>query len=203
MRPFESLVVGEWAAEGPRPHVLILPHTTGYEEFWTAHQPVLEPYEKCVVAMPFQWTHVTVEAVRHQVSDATMDDFAVALADEMKQVDPFELQLGPTWTGRSGITVAVYPEGEITSVYDQTRAAMGRVPGVQIAPRPERFWPHSSLGYCIKPFDSSGLNACLYRDLRPPRVDMIVDRVHLVQQWQRPDLGYYTWQVHAEIPLGR
>lgn len=183
--------------------MLILPHTGAYRDFWRSHQPVLEPYERYVVPMPFQWTHITIESIHHLVDHTTMDDFASALADEMKRIEPFQLELGPSWCGRSGVTVAVYPEDQITTVYDQTRAAMGRVPGVQIAPRPDRYWPHSSLGYCIKPFDSTALNACLYRDLRPPRVDMIVDKVHLVQQWQRPDLGYYTWQVHAEIPLGQ
>ena len=49
-------------------------------------------------------------------------------------------------------------------------------------------------------FPDWGLNRAL-RSLRPPRVDITIDRVHLVNQYQRPDLGYYTWDVVEEVPF--
>ncbi|MEV8020393.1 hypothetical protein AB0O76_29455 [Streptomyces sp. NPDC086554] len=38
--------------------------------------------------------------------------------------------------------------------------------------------------------------------LRPPRVDITIDRVHLVSQYQHPDKGYYTWDTIEEFALG-
>jgi hypothetical protein len=32
-------------------------------------------------------------------------------------------------------------------------------------------------------------------------VDITIDRVHLVNQYQHPDLGYYTWDVVEEVPF--
>ncbi|MFB7919089.1 hypothetical protein [Streptomyces sp. NPDC056061] len=50
-------------------------------------------------------------------------------------------------------------------------------------------------------FPDRDLNRAL-RALRPPRVDITIDRVHLVNQYQCPDLGYYTWDVVEEIHFG-
>jgi hypothetical protein len=33
-------------------------------------------------------------------------------------------------------------------------------------------------------------------------VDITVDRVHLVNQYQHPDCGYYTWDVAEEVQFG-
>ncbi len=40
------------------------------------------------------------------------------------------------------------------------------------------------------------------RALRPSRVDITIDRVHLVNQYQGVDLGYYTWDLIEEVRLG-
>lgn len=37
------------------------------------------------------------------------------------------------------------------------------------------------------------------RELRPERVDITIDRVHLVNQRQDPEAGYYTWEVVEEF----
>ncbi|WP_328485942.1 hypothetical protein [Streptomyces zaomyceticus] len=45
--------------------------------------------------------------------------------------------------------------------------------------------------------DDRALNRAL-RALRPPRAEILVDRVHLVSQRQDPERGYYTWDVVQE-----
>ena len=47
-------------------------------------------------------------------------------------------------------------------------------------------------------FDDRPLNRGL-RSLRPERVDVTIDRVHLVNQRQDPAAGYYTWEVVEEF----
>ncbi|MFJ5725022.1 hypothetical protein [Streptomyces sp. NPDC093149] len=64
-----------------------------------------------------------------------------------------------------------------------------------------RFWAHAPLTYARADFPDWDLNRAL-RALRPTRVDITVDRVHLVNQYQHPDRGYYTWDVVEEVRLG-
>ncbi|WP_282695222.1 hypothetical protein [Streptomyces sp. CC208A] len=48
--------------------------------------------------------------------------------------------------------------------------------------------------------DDRALNRGL-RALRPPRAEILVDRVHLVAQYQDVGLGYYTWTITEEFRL--
>lgn len=46
--------------------------------------------------------------------------------------------------------------------------------------------------------DDRRLNRELRR-LRPERIDLTIDRIHLVNQRQDPGLGIYTWDVVEEF----
>jgi hypothetical protein len=48
--------------------------------------------------------------------------------------------------------------------------------------------------------DDRRLNRAL-RELRPERVEITIDRVHLVDQRQDPEAGFYTWTVIEEFPF--
>jgi 2'-5' RNA ligase len=81
------------------------------------------------------------------------------------------------------------------------RTAAEKVPGITLRERELMFWAHATLAYARQDFPDRDLNRAL-RALRPPRVDITIDRVHLVKQYQHPDRGYYTWDVVEEIRLG-
>ncbi|MFH8347305.1 hypothetical protein [Streptomyces sp. NPDC018045] len=99
------------------------------------------------------------------------------------------------------MTVVVCPEDGMAALNDHVRTAMEEVPGISLRAREAEFWAHTSVAYARADFPDRDLNRAL-RALRPPRVDVTIDRVHLVNQYQHPDRGYYTWDVVEEVPLG-
>ncbi|MEY9842183.1 TetR-like C-terminal domain-containing protein [Streptacidiphilus sp. EB103A] len=112
---------------------------------------------------------------------------------------PFTVQWGPTWPGITAVTVAAYPETGMAELNRRARAATSSVPGLAMRPAESRFWAHSTLCYVTEAFEDHRLNRAL-RALRPERVDVTVDRIHLVDQRQDPIAGYYTWDVIEELP---
>ncbi|WP_330347713.1 2'-5' RNA ligase family protein [Streptomyces sp. NBC_00582] len=151
--------------------------------------------------IPEEWLHSTVQGIHHAVDDGQMDKLRGTLHEELAGMEPFRVQLGPVWPGVTAITVAVYPEDGMAELNGRARAAMEKVPGITLRPPELRFWAHASLAYARQDLPDRDLNRAL-RALRPPRVDITVDRVHLVNQYQLPDRGYYTWDVVEEVRLG-
>lgn len=191
-----------WKNGGPYPHVLVL--LSDYPEFRAyarAHHELLAEYGERLGVIPEEWLHSTVQGIHHTVDNDQMDQLRQALANKMRDVKPFPVQLGPVWPGITAVTVAVYPEDGMAALNDRVRAAADDVPGISLRKREQRFWAHASLSYVRQDFDSDPLNRAL-RALRPPRADITIDRVHLVNQYQHPDKGYYTWDVVEELPLG-
>ncbi|WP_217212591.1 hypothetical protein [Streptomyces sp. AC550_RSS872] len=113
---------------------------------------------------------------------------------------PFPVQLGPVWPGVTAITVAVYPEDGMAQLNVRARAAAGKVPGISLRAQDAKFWAHATMAYGRAAFPDQKLNRAL-RALRPPRVEITIDRVHLVNQYQHPDRGYYTCDVVEEFAL--
>lgn len=191
-----------WKDGGPFPHVLV--PLGEYEEFRAyarAHQELLSAYGGLGV-IPEEWLHSTVQGVHHAVDADRMNQLRGNLGDELAGMRPFRVQLGPVWPGITAVTVAVYPEDGMATLNSRARAAAEKVQGISLRPPERRFWAHASLAYARQDFPDRQLNRAL-RALRPPRVDVTVDRVHLVNQYQRPDRGYYTWDVVGEFPLGQ
>ncbi|MBM7174004.1 hypothetical protein JQK87_37745, partial [Streptomyces sp. G44] len=109
--------------------------------------------------------------------------------------------MGPTWPGVTAVTVAMYPETGMAELNRRVRAAAEAVPGIELRPAATKFWAHSTLAYVRDgAVDDRLLNRGL-RFLRPERVDVTIDRVHLVNQQQDPAAGYYTWEVVEEFPF--
>ena len=144
--------------------------------------------------IPEEWLHATVQGIHHAIDDSQTDKLRGTLHEELAGMQPFQVQLGPVWPGITAVTVAVYPEDGTAKLNGRVRAAMEKVPGIALRAPELRFWAHASLSYARQDFTDRKLNRAL-RALRPPRVDITIDRVHLVNQYQRPDLGYYTWDV--------
>lgn len=190
-----------WQGGGPFPHALVL--LSEYPEFCEyarAHHELLSEYGDKLGVIPEQWLHSTVQGIHHAIDDGQLDKLRGALRDELASIEPFQVQLGPVWPGVTALTVAVYPEDGMAALNDHVRTAMEKVPGISLRAREARFWAHASVAYARADFPDRDLNRAL-RALRPPRVDITIDRVHLVNQYQHPDLGYYTWDVVEEVPF--
>ncbi|MFI1312400.1 2'-5' RNA ligase family protein [Streptomyces albidoflavus] len=190
-----------WQGGGPFPHVLVLlGEYPEFRKYARAHHELLSEYGDKLGVIPEQWLHSTVQGIHHSIDGGQLDKLRSTLRDELAGMKPFRVQLGPVWPGVTAVTVAVYPEDGMAELNGRVRTAMEKVPGVSLREKEARFWAHASLTYARTDFSDRGLNRAL-RSLRPPRVDITIDRVHLVNQYQRPDLGYYTWGVVEEVPF--
>ncbi|WP_371792965.1 2'-5' RNA ligase family protein [Streptomyces sp. NBC_01471] len=192
-----------WKDGGPFPHVLILlSEYPEFREYARAHHELLAEYGEKLGVIPQEWLHSTVQGVHHAIDEDQRDMLRVAVREELAGMNPFQVQLGPVWPGVTAVTVAVYPEDGMAELNGRARMAMERVPGITLRAPELRFWAHSTLAYARRNFPGRKLNRAL-RALRPPRVDITISRVHLVTQYQHPDLGYYTWKVVEEFQLGQ
>ncbi|MFI1060448.1 2'-5' RNA ligase family protein [Streptomyces spororaveus] len=191
-----------WKGGGPFPHVLVL--LSEYEEFRAyarAHRELLAEHDDKLGVIPEDWLHSTVQGIHHPVDTDQMHQLRGTLRDELAGMPPFQVQLGPVWQGITAVTVAVYPEDGMAALNARVRTAAEKVPGISLRPPERRFWAHASIAYARDDFPDRYLNRAL-RALRPPRVDITIDRVHLVNQYQHPDRGYYTWDVVEEVRFG-
>ncbi|QHC18889.1 hypothetical protein GR131_27550 [Streptomyces sp. GF20] len=191
-----------WQGGGPFPHVLVLlSEYPEFREYARAHHELLSEYGDMLGVIPQEWLHSTVQGIHHAIDDGQLHQLRGTLRDELAGMEPFRVQLGPVWPGVTAVTVAVYPEDGMAELNSRVRTAMEKVPGITLRAPELRFWAHASLAYARQDFADRKLNRAL-RALRPPRVDITIDRVHLVNQYQRPDLGYYRWDVVEEVQFG-
>ncbi|MET9779333.1 2'-5' RNA ligase family protein [Streptomyces sp. NPDC006367] len=188
-----------WKDGGPFPHALILlSQYPEFREYARAHHELLSEYGDQLGVVPEAWLHSTVQGIHHAIDGDQLNQLRDALRTEVAGMKPFQVQLGPVWPGVTAVTVAVYPEDGMAQLNERVRAAAEKVPGISLRAKEAKFWAHATLAYARADFPDKKLNRAL-RALRPPRVDVTIDRVHLVNQYQRRDLGYYTWDVLEEV----
>lgn len=194
-----------WPGGGPYPHILVLlgryPELRGFAR---THLRVLDRYREHLGIVPEDWLHSTVQGFYRPASAQRMQQFADTIRNELRDMEPFTVQFGPSYVGSSGVLVAMYPEADMSRLNRHVLAAAANA-GFEIPPAGHRFCPHAALAYgTTMQWDSDSLArdlACL----RPERVEITVDRVHLVSQRQNPDhsAGYYTWKVVEELTFSR
>ncbi|MFF2506352.1 2'-5' RNA ligase family protein [Streptomyces sp. NPDC058067] len=187
---------------GPFLHFLVLlNHHEDYRAYARAHYDLFSGYEEHLGVVPEEWLHCTVQGMYIPTSDEQTEQLIKATRREIAGMRPFTVQMGPTWPGVTGVTVAMYPETGLAELNKRVRAAAEAVPGIELRPEEAKFWAHSTLAYVRDgDFDDGSLNRGL-RSLRPERVDVTIDRVHLVNQRQDPAAGYYMWEVVEEFPF--
>lgn len=191
-----------WKGGGPFPHVLVLlSEYPEFREYARTHRELLAEYSEQLGVIPEQWLHSTVQGIHHTLDADQLDQLRGSLRTELAGMQPFQVQLGPVWPGITAVTVAIYPEDGMAALNDRVRTAAEKVPGISLRAKEAVFWAHASLSYARDDFEDRKLNRAL-RMLRPRRVDITIDRVHLVNQYQHPDRGYYTWDVVEEVQFG-
>ncbi|WP_129293548.1 2'-5' RNA ligase family protein [Streptomyces lydicus] len=190
-----------WAF-GPFLHFLVLlNHHEDYRAYARAHRDLFSRFDDHLGVVPEEWLHCTVQGIYTPTSAEQTEQLIETTRREVARMRPFTVQMGPTWPGVTGVTVAMYPETGVADLNERVRAAVEAVPGIALRPGAAKFWAHSTLAYVRNgEFDDGPLNRGL-RDLRPERVDVTIDRVHLVNQRQDPAAGYYTWEVVEEFPF--
>ena len=184
-----------WPAGGPFPHFLVLLcEYPEYRAYARAHHHLLGQYPHLAI-VPEEWLHATVQGIHHTVTAEQTEQLQTAARKELAGMRPFRVQLGPTWPGITAITVAIYPEAGMAELNARAQASAASVPGITLRPSRARHWPHTTLAYArAESTDDRQLNRAL-RELRPERVELVIDRVHLVSQSQDLTRGIYTWDV--------
>ncbi|AJE87493.1 hypothetical protein SLNWT_7117 [Streptomyces albus] len=153
-------------------------------EFAAAHAELIARFPQ-LTPVPVPWLHMTLLSIGSiDVPQMKEVAHAVSLGLRAASLDPFEIEVGPAQATREGITVAVYPEEELSSLFWTVRQATEEVLGKEVLPpAPARFWPHLSLAYSNADWDHDELSRALTR-LRPAQAPMTVSQVHLVDQQQ-------------------
>lgn len=187
-----------WAS-GPFLHFLVLLNRhDGYRTYARAHRRLLSSFDEHLGVVPEEWLHCTVQGMYTSTTAEQTRQLIDATRRELVGLHPFTVQMGPVWPGVTAVNVAMYPETGMAELNARVRAAADAV-GIDLRPAEAKFWAHSSLAYALDgDFDDRPLNRGL-RALRPERVDVTIDRVHLVIQQQDPAAGYYRWDVVEEF----
>lgn len=196
---FDPARVNTWA-NGPFLHFLVLLNRHhDYRAYAHAHRELFSGFDEHLGVVPEEWLHCTVQGIYTPPPAEQTEQLIKATRREIAGMRPFTVQMGPVWPGVTAVTVAMYPETGMAELNRRVRAAAEAVPGIELRPGAAKFWAHSTLAYVRDgDFDDRFLNRGL-RSLRPERVDVTIDRVHLVNQQQDPAAGYYTWEVVEEF----
>ncbi|MFG3043154.1 hypothetical protein ACGFYZ_40280 [Streptomyces sp. NPDC048330] len=188
--------------DGPYLHFIAQLDDPEYARFTQAHEELLSAYGERVGTVPPQWLHWTVQGVHHGLTRDQVERAVEAVRKDLAWNGPSTtVQMGPVWPGPSGVTAAMYPEGQLAAITARVRKALSAVEGVSLRPAGERAWPHSTVAY----FRSGDVHDAAFnrrlRSLRPDRVEITINRVHAVYMRQDLELGYYTWDHLAALPM--
>ncbi|MFE9407347.1 hypothetical protein ACFYN0_00880 [Streptomyces sp. NPDC006704] len=213
-----------WGSEdGPdadwiRPHVLWLPHNQPHVLAYLREVAnVLAPYTEIVAPVAEPDLHWTIQAAYARGADgryadrAVLDLAAQRLQDQVKDLAPFEVYLGPPAVSRSAVITRLVPVHEGTGpdpatvlnhrVRDSLEAA-----GLTMPARAAAHWGHVTAGYGLVNTDtpelvarSDDLASALTHNARR-HIAVTVSSVWLVQERQHPE-GRYTFERVKELPL--
>lgn len=189
-----------WPEGERRPHWHVLfDDQPAVHDFARAHADLLTQHPE-LSPVPIEWLHATLQSVSPlstEETNAVADTARLAL----REVQPFELEIGPAQAIHNGVIVAMDPEEQISELYWALRRATEEAIGADRMPgRPSRFWPHLSLAYSNAHWNADDLARALVK-LRPPRARITVTRAVLVDQ-QQLWRDKYTWTPLAEVRLG-
>jgi hypothetical protein len=213
-----------WGSEGGpdadwiRPHVLWLPHDQPQVlAYLREAADVLAPYTEIVTPVAEPDLHWTIQAayargIDGRYADRAVLDLAVQhLQDQVKDLAPFEVYLGPSAVSRSAVITRLVPVHESASpdpatvlnhrVRDGLEAA-----GLTMPARAETHWGHVTAGYGLVNTDtpelaarSDDLASALIHNARQ-HITVTVSSVWLVQERQHPE-GWYSFERLRELCL--
>ncbi|MFJ9250349.1 2'-5' RNA ligase family protein [Streptomyces sp. NPDC101776] len=152
-------------------------------------------------SVPAGRLHCTVlHAVGLGAADVNTDALIEDVADYARTRHPFVLTFDRPAVAAVAVEISGWPGRPFTEIVDAVTQAAIRT-GVPFKPAPSRY-PHVSVAYTAdgaQDVDPVGLRAELADIEHPVSQTLIVDRLHLVEQWH--DGAQLIWDPVAEIPL--
>lgn len=170
-----------------------------------AYLSVLEQHRHLVDIVPTEWLHLTVQSLcpMTEVSADELDGLLAETRQRLSRTVPPRVQLGPARIDGAAVTWAVYPENELSHVYDEVRSSSLDLLGAERVARRGSIWsPHVTLGYGATDDPADDLAAALAFS-RPPRVEVTITEVALVDVEQDFANRQYRWKRLAGVTIGK
>ncbi|WP_413751727.1 2'-5' RNA ligase family protein (plasmid) [Streptomyces sp. R-74717] len=199
MENFFERVGRFWPAGRRDLHWHILPTPREASALVAPYQGLARPGLQSV---PVQGMHCTL---LHTVGLSSTDIDTEALLKDVRTyartVRPFTLTFDRPSVGNVGVEISGWPGPLFAKIVDTLTQTMTRT-GAAFRAAPSRY-PHMSLAYASEgadDVDAVALRAALAAIAHPLSGTVLVDRIHLVEQWH--DGAHITWHPIAEVPLG-
>lgn len=187
-----------WPAGRRDLHWHILPTVEEASALATPYKGLVAPGLQSV---PEQGMHCTlIHAVGLSLDDIDVDALLKDVGSYAQTVRPVTLTFDRPAVGNLAVEISGWPGRPFAEIVDALTQAMTRTGSVFKA-APSRY-PHMSLAYAAEgaeDVDAVALKAALAAIEQPVSGTVLVDRLHLVEQWH--DGAHITWRPIAEVPL--
>ncbi|MFF8423162.1 2'-5' RNA ligase family protein [Streptomyces sp. NPDC015680] len=154
-----------------------------------------------LASVPVDGMHCTLmHAVGLGVDDADTDALLKEVGGYARTVQPFTLTFDRPAVGAVAVEISGWPGRVFTEIVDAVTQATART-GAAFTPAPSRY-PHMSLAYTsagAEDVDAVTIRTALADIEQPLSGTVLVDRLHLVEQWH--DGAHIMWDPVAEVPL--
>ncbi|MFD9601811.1 2'-5' RNA ligase family protein [Streptomyces sp. NPDC059970] len=151
--------------------------------------------------VPVHGMHCTLmHAVGLSSNDVDTDALLKGATSYAQTVRPFTLTFDRPAVGTVGVEISGWPGRQFTEIVD-TLTQVTVSTGAAFRAAPSRY-PHMSLAYAsngAEDVDAVTLRAALAAIEQPLSGPLLVDRLHLVEQWH--DGAHITWNPIAQMPL--
>lgn len=203
-------------ADWVKPHVLWLPQNDpGVLDYFQRLREVVADYPDILTPVADEDLHMTIQSIKsrnalgERVDDAQLAKAAQRIQDELRGLDPFDIELGPPRAAGAAAVVDALPGEPLHELNRRVRA--GALAAELVLPEAEHFfWGHMSVGYGTQNTDGPELAArsdqfasAIGRRTRPgSRTTATLSSVWLV--WERQDVArnIYTFKAVHDLKLG-
>lgn len=183
---------------------LTLPENTTFADLARHHHAILTTEELAphVSAVPEKWLHATIQMITRDpaTTQARTTELIERLENAVARINAFTTHAIPV-AGQWGTELQLWPDAQFAALHHAATDPIRRVLGPDALHRPAPR-PHITTAYCTAPIDS-GIIASHFRRVRPPRADLTITRIALVDVLQDPELHQYRWDVLHEFTLRR
>ncbi|MEV6131918.1 2'-5' RNA ligase family protein [Streptomyces violaceusniger] len=152
-------------------------------------------------SVPTRWMHCTLlHAIGLGIADVDTDALLKEVTSYARTRPPFTLTCDRPAVGTVAVEISGWPGRPFTEIVETLTQATARN-GAAFKAAPSRY-PHISIAYTsdgAEDVDAVTLKAALADIEQPISGTVVVDRLHLVEQWH--DGAHITWRSIAEVPL--
>ncbi|MEY9958838.1 2'-5' RNA ligase family protein [Streptacidiphilus sp. MAP5-52] len=198
-----------------KPHVLWLPQQDPQVlDYFGRLREVVARFPDVLTPIADEDLHMTIQSVRpHNTSGTRVDEEQLAAAagyiqDQLDDIEPFDIQIGPARASGSAGIVEIWPEAGLAQLNQRVRTGL-LAAGMDLPPAEEHFWCHMSCGYGNQDSNTPELASRsdqfaseIGKSIRPGiRASATVSVLWLVWERQEPDRNTYSFERKQPLHL--